>query len=76
MAESEKVRIEIGFDGGQIMRALVPTEDADRLQRHLLAGGDGIIEFESEDGPCLVQVARVAYVKRSAREARIGFGGA
>ena len=70
---SEKIRIEIGFDGGQIMGALVSTEDADRLQRHLAAGGDGVVEFQSEDATCLVAVARIAYVKRFSREAKIGF---
>jgi hypothetical protein len=69
----EKMRIEIGFDGGQIMSALVSAEDADRLQRHLLAGGDGIVELEGEDGPCLVSVARIAYVKRFSREPKVGF---
>ena len=73
MAESEKVRIEIGFDGGQILGALVSSEDADRLQRHLQAGGNGVVEFEGEDGPCLVSVARIAYVKRLSREAKVGF---
>ena len=71
MAESEKFRIEIGFDGGQIMAALVSGEDADRLQRHL--GGDGVVELAGEDGPVFVTVARIAYVKRFSREAKIGF---
>ena len=73
MAESEKVRIEIGFDGGQIMGALVSAEDADRLQRHLTAGGDGVVELTTEDGSYLVVVARIAYLKRFSREAKVGF---
>ena len=73
MAESEQVRIEVGFDGGQIVSALVPSEDADRLQGHLLAGGAGAVELATEDGPCLVAVARIAYVKRFSREAKVGF---
>jgi len=73
MAESEKVRIEVGFDGGQIVSALVSSEDADRLQRHLAAGGDGVVELESEDATCFVAIARIAYVKRFSREAKVGF---
>jgi len=73
MAESEKVRIEVGFDGGQIVSALVSSEDADRLQRHLTAGGDGVVELESEDATCFVAIARIAYVKRFSREAKVGF---
>jgi len=71
MAESEKVRIEVGFDGGQIVSALVSPEDADRLQQHL--GGDGAVELASEDGPVFVAVSRIAYVKRFSREAKVGF---
>ena len=55
------------------MGALVSTEDADRLQRHLAAGGDGVVEFQSEDAICLVAIARIAYVKRFSREAKVGF---
>lgn len=73
MAEPEKVRIEIGFDGGQILGALVSAEDADRLQRHLVSGGDGVLELGTEDGSCFVTIARVAYVKRFSRDAKVGF---
>lgn len=68
------VRIEIGFEGGQIMGAQVPPEDADRLVRRLEAGGDGTIELQVEDGRCTVVLTRVLYVKRFARESRVGFG--
>ena len=33
MAESTSVRVEIGFDGGQILSWLVTTESADALDR-------------------------------------------
>lgn len=75
MAE-ERVRIEIGFDGGQIMGALVSSEEADRLERHLQAGDDGIVGLATEDGRYLVVAPRVVYVKRFARDSRVGFGGA
>ena len=43
MAESEHVRLEIAFDGGQIMGALVTLESADELERALGDGADGTI---------------------------------
>jgi hypothetical protein len=76
MAEgAERVRIEIGFEGGPIMGAQVPAADAERLERHLAAGGDGTVEIGLEDGRCIVVLARVLYVKRFAKESRVGFSG-
>lgn len=74
MAE-ERVRIEIGFDGGAILGAQVSPGDADALQRKLEAGGDGTVSLEIEDGTCVVVCSRVLYLKRFARESRVGFGG-
>jgi hypothetical protein len=76
MADADdRVRIEIGFDGGQIMGAQVPAEDADRLERHLSASGNGTVEIELEDGRCVVVLSRVLYIKRFAKESRVGFSG-
>jgi hypothetical protein len=71
----ERVRIEIGFDGGTILGAQVPLSDADALQRKLEAGGDGTVEIAVEDGACVIVCSRVLYLKRFARESRVGFGG-
>ena len=71
----ERVRVEIGFEGGTILAAQVPAGDADALQRKLEAGGDGTVEVAFEDGRCVVVCSRVLYLKRFARESRVGFGG-
>ena len=70
----ERIRLEIGFEGGQVMGVQVPAQDADRLERHLGSGGDGTVELAVEDGSCLVVLSHVLYVKRYARESRVGFG--
>jgi hypothetical protein len=72
---NDRVRIEIGFDGGQIMQAQVAGDDADRLARHLSSGGNGTVEIALEDGRCLVVLSRVLYLKRFAKESRVGFSG-
>ncbi len=74
MASGERVRIEVGFDGGQIMGALVSPEHAEALERKLAAGGDGVVELEAEDGRYTLVAHRIVYLKRFAREARVGFG--
>ena len=75
MAENEHVRLEIAFDGGQITGALVSPASADELERALAGGGDGLVALDATDGKYLVPLRRVVYVKRFARESRVGFSG-
>ena len=69
----ERIRIEIAFDGGQIMGAYVELAAADELERALGDGREGAIALESEDGRYTVALRRVVYVKRFVREGRVGF---
>jgi hypothetical protein len=69
----ERVRVEIGFDGGQIMGAYVELPAADELERALDEGRDGSLAVEAEDGRYTVSLRRVVYVKRFTREGRVGF---
>jgi len=71
----ERVRIEIGFDGGQIMGANVELQAADELERVLVDGRNGAFALEAEDGLYTVSLQRVVYVKRFSREGRVGFSG-
>jgi hypothetical protein len=73
VGEVERVRIEIAFDGGQIMGALVTPEGADELQRRLDSAQDGALELDAADGRYIVALRRIVYVKRFARESRVGF---
>lgn len=73
MAEQELVRLEIGFHGGDVLAARVPVQDADALDQRLRSGEDGIVELQGEDARLLVALAKVQYVKRYARESRVGF---
>jgi hypothetical protein len=73
MAE-ERARIEVGFDGGQIMGALVTAGSIDELEQRLAGGEDGTLVLEADDGRYTVALRRVVYVKRFSREPRVGFG--
>jgi hypothetical protein len=74
VADGDKTRVEIAFDGGQIMSGLVTAASIDALERALGGGEDGTLQLEAEDGGYTVVLRRVVYVKRFAREARVGFG--
>jgi hypothetical protein len=72
LAES-RVRIEIAFDGGQVLAAFVPADAADELERALGQDTDGSFALDGEDGRYTVSLRRVVYVKRFTKEARVGF---
>lgn len=74
MAETESARIEVGFDGGQIMSALVTAKSAEALERAVNAQSEGTLALDAQDGRYTVVLQRLVYVKRFAREASIGFG--
>jgi len=72
----ERVRIELGFAGGQIVGSFVDAHTADELESVLGSTGAGgpVVVLETEDGPLHVIVAQVAYYKRIVRAGRVGFG--
>jgi hypothetical protein len=74
MVDADRVRLEIAFKGGQTLSVSVPTMTADDLDR-ALANGDGeSISFEAEDGRYTIALRSIVFVKRHARESRVGFG--
>ena len=72
----ERVRIELGFAGGQIVGSFVESRSADELEAALNSTGAGkpVVVLETEDGPLHVVAAHVAYYKRIVRAGRVGFG--
>jgi hypothetical protein len=74
VADSDRVRLEIAFEGASALSVWVTAEVADRLDRVLAADADGGFSFEAEDGHYTVAVDKIVFVKRFARESRVGFG--
>ena len=72
--DAGRVRIEVAFDGGQIMGALISVQSADELERALDSGTAGTVVLDAEDGRYAVVLQRIVYLKRFSRESRVGFG--
>jgi hypothetical protein len=67
------IRVEIGFAGGQILSWLVTADSADALDRNLGAGASSSLTLDAQEGTVTLVLDRVLYVKRYARESRVGF---
>jgi hypothetical protein len=70
----DHVRVEIGFEGGQIVASFVDPSSADQLEQALHKDGPRVVVLETEDGPLHVIVPQVVYFKRVIRAGRVGFG--
>jgi hypothetical protein len=74
LADDDSVRVELCFDGGQIMGATVTVKGADELERALATDQGGTLMLDTNDGRFTVVLGRVVFMKRYARESRVGFG--
>lgn len=73
MAEvSKPERVEIGFDGGQVLAARLNQKQRDDL-RKALDKGQGWHDISTEDGDLAVDLDEVIFVRVAAPEHRIGF---
>lgn len=73
MASNERVRVEVGFEGGQMVGGFVDSVSAEQLERALHEDGPRVIVLDTEDGPYHVVVPRVSYFRRFNRASRVGF---
>jgi hypothetical protein len=73
MAErAKRDRVEIGFDGGQVIAARLTEKQLSDL-RKALDNGEGWHDISTEDGDLAVDLDEVIFVRVAAPEHRIGF---
>jgi hypothetical protein len=65
-------RINVGFQGGQILALRVSDEQLKALNKGL--GTGGWHEVESDDGLVRLDLAQVVYVSSESDDLRVGFG--
>ena len=51
MADGEQVRVEIGFEGGQVIGAFVDASSADQLERALHEDGPRVVVLDERGRP-------------------------
>lgn len=72
MADAQ--RVEIGFEGGQVISARLGEEDLKDLRVQLEKGGWH--DLHTEDGVIAVYLGKVAFLRIEAGPHRVGFGSA
>ena len=70
MAEAQ--RIEIGFEGGQVISARVSEGDLEDLRKRLEKGGWH--DLHTEDGVISLYLGKVAFLRVASGDHRVGFG--
>jgi hypothetical protein len=71
---AERVRVEVAFDGGQVIATNVEVADANALEEALGAADRDTYALDADDGHYTIALKRVVWIKRFARESRVGFG--
>lgn len=70
MAEAQ--RVEVGFEGGQVISVRLGDEPLRDLRSRLGAGG-GWHDLETEDGVLAVDLGKVAFLRIDSGEHQVGF---
>jgi hypothetical protein len=69
MAEAQ--RVEIGFEGGQVISVRLATDDLEDLRKQLEKGGWH--DLHTEDGVVSLDLGKVAFLRVDSGEHRVGF---
>ena len=71
MADAQ--RVEIGFEGGQVISVRLTEGDLKDLRKQLEKGGWH--DLQTEDGVVAVDLGKVAFLRIESGDHRVGFGG-
>jgi len=73
MAEEFR-RIDIGFQGGQVLPARVKQDDYDKLRKSLEGSSpDGWHVLDAQDSQVALDLSQVVYLRVDTEEQRVGF---
>jgi hypothetical protein len=69
---AEVQRVEIGFEGGQVISTRLSEEDLKDLRSRLEQGGWH--DLPTEDGTIALYLPKVSFIRVNSGENRVGFG--
>jgi hypothetical protein len=69
MADAQ--RVEIGFEGGQVISVRLADDDLENLRRQLEKGGWH--DLHTEDGVVSLYLGKVAFLRIESADHRVGF---
>jgi hypothetical protein len=67
-----KRRVSVGFSGGQVLPLRLAEDKLDAF-KSAIQSDSGWHQLEAEDGPVLLNLAQVVFLRVDADESRIGF---
>jgi hypothetical protein len=70
MADAQ--RVELGFEGGQVIQARLAEDDLKDLRKQLEKGGWH--DLHTEDGVVSLDLDKVAFLRISSNSNQVGFG--
>ena len=73
MSTDRPKRIALGFHAGGALSLRMAPEALDQLRKLLASGETGFREIEAADGPVLVNLGQVIYLRIESDEQRVGF---
>jgi hypothetical protein len=67
-------RIDLAFEGGQILSARVEADAYETLQKALAEGdADRWLQLETQDADIAIDLSKVVYLRVDTEEQRVGF---
>ena len=72
--DDELRRVEVGFYGNQAMTLRLTQKAFENLRKELQRGG-GWTEVESADGPIVLNLGAIVFLKLDTGDHRVGFSG-
>jgi hypothetical protein len=74
MADTPPRRIDIGFQGGQVLPVRVTQEAHDAFKKALSdSGSERWFELQTQDSDVHIDLSQVVYVRLDTEEHRVGF---
>jgi hypothetical protein len=66
-------RVEVGFEGGQVISIRLKEAELQKLRAELGAGSAGWHDLETEEGALAVDLGKIAFLRVDSGEHRVGF---